>query len=317
VFGKHRTRSWQAPRGFTLVELLVVIAITGVLIALLLPAVQAAREAARRIHCANNLKQLALAMHNYHDARKTFPPGVMWSGGMYSSPRCPFNIHLFPYIELGFVYDDMVFNGATIVWWYGNNTRVTACRVPFWLCPSDGLGEDFYVGPSNFLARGNYLGIFNGMQLGDLYSRDRKKWALFDANRATRIRDVTDGTSKSLMFAESLTGPDGDIRGTIWEDQPCGTQVYTELGPNSGDPDRCFPDPVWCKNLPQLNRPSITGNGSTTDTCAARSMHSGGVNVALCDGSVRFVADEIELSVWRAAATIQGNEASFDSFLRP
>ena len=309
-----------ARSGFTLVELLVVIAIIGVLVALLLPAVQAARESGRRMHCANNLKQLALAMHNYHDARKTFPPGAIWPGAspgnLYQSPRTTFNIHLLPYLELGNVYDLIDFSTPTILWYYGNNTRATACKTETWLCPSDGLGGDlFYAswhGP-NYLARGNYLGMFNGLQLGDLLTKSRSKWAVFDANRSTKLKEIKDGTSKTLMFAESLTGPDEDIRGTIWEDQPCGTQVYTELLPNSSLPDRCCPHPVWCKNLPELNRPATYGDGSTTDTCGARSMHPGGVNVALCDGSVHFVTNEVEQIVWRAGTTIDGNEQT-DAF---
>ena len=297
--------------GITLVELLVVIAIIGVLVGILLPAVQAAREAARRMHCANNLKQLALAMHNYHDARKCFPPGAIWIGGMYGNPRTTFNIHLFPFLELGNIYDQMDFNTGGLVWYYGNNLRATACKTDTWLCPSDGLGGDlFYAswhGP-NYLARGNYLGVFNGLRIGDLLTKDRGKWAIFDGNRSTRFNEIKDGASKTLMFAESLTGPDEDVRGTVWVDHPCGTQVYTELTPNSPLPDRCYPNPVWCKNLPELNRPAIQGDGGTTDTCGARSMHPGGVNVALCDGSVHFISDEVDKDAWRSAATIDGGE---------
>lgn len=311
---KHKRRQ---SLGFTLVELLVVIAIVGILVSLLLPAVQSAREAARRMHCSNNLKQLALAMHNYHDARKTFPPGAIWPGAtpgsLYQVPRTTFNIHLFPYLELGNVYDLIDFHAPGILWYNGNNSRATACKTETWLCPSDGLGGDFFFaswhGP-NYLARGNYLGVFNGMQIGDLLSKTRSIWAVFDANRATRLKDIKDGTSKTLMFAESLTGPDEDIRGTVWEDQPCGTQVYTELPPNSPLPDRCFPHAVWCKNLPELNRPAIQGDVYTDNTCAARSMHAGGVTVALCDGSVQFVADDIDKEVWQDAATIDGGKIS-------
>ena len=305
--------------GFTLVELLVVIAIIGVLVGLLLLAVQAAREAARRMQCANNLKQLALAMQNYHDARKTFPPGALWTGNIfYAPPRTTFNIHLFPFLELGNIYDLMDFNTGGVVWYYGNNARATACKTDTWLCPSDGLGGDLFYNAANgpnYLARGNYLGIFSGQQMGDLMKSDRRLWAVFDANRATRLKEVSDGTSKTLMFAEGLTGPDGDARGTIWIDQACGTQIFTDLSPNSSSSDRCYPAPaVWCQNLPELNRPSTYGNSNSLDnTCGARSMHPTGVNTARVDGSVHFVADEIELGIWRAAATIQAGDQS-DSF---
>ena len=296
-------------RAFTLIELLVVIAIIGVLIALLLPAVQAARETARRMTCANNLKQLALAMHNYHDARKTFPPGALWKGGvLYEVPRTSYNIHLFPYIELGNVYDQIDFNVTGIVWYFGNNSRATACKAEMWLCPSDGLGGEFFFEGSNYLARGNYFGMFNGFQVADLMTKSRNKWAMFDVNRATRLAEIRDGSSKTFMFVEGLTGPEGDARGNIWSDQPCGSQIFSELLPNSLLSDRCNAAPVWCKNLPLLNRPSIGEPDTLQNTCGARSMHPSGVNVALADGSVHFIHDEVDTSPWRAAATIDGGE---------
>ena len=113
-----------------------------------------------------------------------------------------------------------------------------------------------------------------------------------------------------MAMTEGLTGPEGDARGFAWSDQPCGAQVYTELAPNSPLPDRCFPNPVWCHGAPQndRHRPWTTGDGYTTDTCAARSVHPGGVQVLLADGSVRFVSETIDLTTWRALATIAGGE---------
>jgi prepilin-type N-terminal cleavage/methylation domain-containing protein/prepilin-type processing-associated H-X9-DG protein len=300
--------------GFTLIELLVVIAIVGVLSAILLPAVQAAREAARRAQCQNHLKQLTLALQNYHASIKCFPPGAIWevSSGMYTSHRVNFYPHLMPYIDENAQFEQLGFN-AGWMWLSPTNAAIVGMVRPYWRCPSDAMGTVLYKYQTQSLARTNYFGVFNGLQIGDVLLNDSKKNALFAANRSRRIRDITDGTSKTLALAESLTGSDeSDARGTAWIDQTGGAFIHTKLTPNTTDPDLCYPNPVWCQSVPQNDphRPWLNGDGFQTDTCAARSMHSGGVNVALCDGSVRFVADEIEPAIWQAAATIQGNEST-------
>ena len=116
--------------GFTLVELLVVITIIGVLTSLLLPAVQAARESARRMQCGNNLKQLGLALQNYHTAMDCFPPGVIWQPGMYQGLRPNFHVFLFPYEELESMYNMLDWKVAGILWAGGNNTAVTRIVIP-------------------------------------------------------------------------------------------------------------------------------------------------------------------------------------------
>jgi len=282
----RRTHCWISDRraGFTLVELLVVIAIIGILIALLLPAVQAAREAARRAQCSNNLKQLGLALHNYHDALGSFPPGAIWEGGMYGGRRPNFHVHLFPYHEQRTVYDKLIWPSG-IMWYGGNNAALTKVVMPNLLCPSDGFGGQTFTIGANEHAYMNYSGMFNGLNLGDVSSPGRtisqSKYAFFDANRSTRIAHVTDGTSNTLSIVESLTGPPGYYRGGLWQEQPCGTMVFSQLAPNSALSDRCYPYSQWCKDVPEMNLPSsLAGDGSTTDTCAARSRHPGGVGVA-------------------------------------
>ena len=145
---------------------------------------------------------------------------------------------------------------------------------------------------------------------GDLGATDCTKWAVFDRNRVTAIAQIRDGTSNTLCIAESLTGPEGYGRGFFWSDQACGALAFTELAPNSPLPDRCYPTVEWCLNLPEQNLPSVWGDGSTTDTCAARSRHPGGVQVLMADGSVHFINDTIDLSTWRALATIAGGEVA-------
>ncbi|MEX0728488.1 MAG: DUF1559 domain-containing protein [Planctomycetaceae bacterium] len=301
-------------QGFTLIELLVVIAIIAVLIALLLPAVQQAREAARRTQCRNNMKQLGLAMHNYHDSATAFPPGVIWTGNsLYGGPRTPFMVHLLPHFDQANVYN--LFNSNTPgISWYGVNQAATGASVPMLLCPSDGLGGTHKAGaPPQQLFLTNYSGVFNGFQLADIWTTNPSLKAVFGANRSIRLRDVRDGTSNTMFIAESLTGTEADLRGSAWSDQPAGSQVYTELGPNSPLPDRCYPCCNWCDNQtaggrPADNLPAVNGDGATTDTAASRSRHEGGVHVLMGDGAVRFVSENISINIWRGLATIAGNE---------
>jgi prepilin-type N-terminal cleavage/methylation domain-containing protein len=163
--------------GFTLIELLVVIAILAVLIGLLLPAVQKVREAAARAQCLNNLKQLGLALHGYHDANKSFPKGCQWPRGVGSYPRLSFAIYLYPYLERAGIYQAFNFNpkDTTVAPWESsaNNPVLTGAIVPSWVCPSDNGastvgngGKDAAGNPSTWVT-GNYLAVFAGTDSAD------------------------------------------------------------------------------------------------------------------------------------------------------
>jgi prepilin-type N-terminal cleavage/methylation domain-containing protein/prepilin-type processing-associated H-X9-DG protein len=308
---------------FTLIELLVVIAIIAILIGLLLPAVQKVREAANRTKCQNNMKQLGLALHGYHDSNGQFPIGSKNNGGYpFGGPRLPWNIHLYPYIEQDNVFRSYNQSLPGNVWWENANSigpnAATSVSIPMCLCPSDigalrqGPGGPF--SPNGSYAMWNYLVFFSGNNIGTanpatLTSAQR---SAFGSDFGANIAQITDGTSNTMVLAEyvrGLIGFQNDFRGVVcWGgDQPSYSTVYTQFTPNASNPDLAYPASL-CVNRPELNRPCADGNGSTTDTATARSMHTGGVNVTFADGAVRFVNNSIDLNTWRALATIAGNE---------
>ena len=318
-------------QGFTLVELLVVIAIIGILIALLLPAVQAAREAARRMQCSNNLKQIGLGLHNYENTHGAFPTGVYW-------PTCPdgeinsncmgrngWLAFLLPYVELQTLADqiDWEVGGRNNDDWT-TNAAVFETDVYLYQCPSDDAGG--YLDDPASLAPGwrcsNYVGCFSpdghmvqksayptrytygGKELTDPSTAD----ALFNWNVYRRAADVRDGLSNTIAASETIAGPDNtkDARGRWWNER--GYQYSHRNGPNSP-----IPDVIWnwvsdqCVSTP--NAPcSTTGTHWGSDVYAARSQHPGGVNAVRVDGSVAFFSDSTDQNVWRALGSINGGE---------
>jgi prepilin-type N-terminal cleavage/methylation domain-containing protein len=284
--------------GFTLVELLVVIAIIGVLVALLLPAVQAAREASRRSQCQNHLKQWALAFHNHHDVNNKFPFFTMVTPKRHA--WAPF---VMPYLEQG----NLVANYNMNVNWYdAPNLAMTQINLPVFSCTSDRRN-------SNLVGLGH--GIF-GMQTASAASDN-----VFEPYQA-RFADITDGTSNTILMSEVIVArldnnqggggnwQNGDFRGHVWHDSTksnpshCPNIFMTIDGPNSTVPDNAL-----CGTIPNIDpKMPCVNSGTTTRKNTARSRHPSGVNVSNADGSVRFVSNTINVAAWQAMGTMDGGE---------
>lgn len=302
--------------GFTLVELLVVIAIIGILIALLLPAVQQAREAARRMQCSNNLKQVGLAMHNYHDTYLVFPPGKTGSTfpDSYTSTnaaiRLGVTVFLYPFIEQGNVYDQFkpYFNGdvtsGTPSTWAGSETRIEMLN-----CPSDPGGSRTIgltsSGEERVRAYHNYAACMGstGTMIGSDVSATNLN-GMFYSQSKTRMRDLTDGTTNTAMMGEiRLAEADGTLSGDSGDDyrgyafNMAGPNVWlsTRNPPNTATADqilRCRQD------IPDM--PCLKVSASNDNMYLhSRSMHPGGAQIALADGSVRFVPETIDTTIFQ------------------
>ena len=319
------TSSFSKPRvrqAFTLVELLVVIAIIGILVGLLLPAVQAAREAARRMQCSNNLKQWGLAMHNHHSAFNKLPHGSQ------NTRRRTFVVTLWPYMEqnaLATSYDLTKDFFAV-----PNNIPSTldgliSAQIPFYYCPSDGNSNGvgrFWKGDANFRTRLNYV-VCQGRWPEGASVPDSERQGMFRSHNTSTnppvpntysLKDVTDGSSNTLMMSEVLVSPlDGsggvanrDSRGDAINNSGDGRWAFhTTLTANSSSPDRNN-DCGTATNLPSQNLPCITATQILTVAVAARSRHTGGVQAVMGDGSVQFFSQNIDLDTWRALGT-RGN----------
>jgi prepilin-type N-terminal cleavage/methylation domain-containing protein/prepilin-type processing-associated H-X9-DG protein len=315
----HLSLGSQRPareRGFTLVELLVVIAIIGVLVALLLPAVQAAREAARRTQCLNHLKQIALSMHNHADALGGLPPanpGVSpyWGQGSWQVP-------VMPYTEAAALkemyYDYGVAGGRN--YYHADNINGAAGKtLKFWLCPSSPQNKKGWPNNSTgSVSYHNYVVNFGNTSVDESanwmtasYNGFTFKGAPFISGKPPRLALITDGLSNTLMASECVAGQRNDLRGNTWWGPGSGFTVA--LKPNDTSPDLSWGDASWCDSKPPNPPCAFKTNGYVY---GARSKHPGGVNVTLCDGSVRFVSNTVNATTWHDLGTSQGDEVIGD-----
>ncbi len=317
-------------RAFTLVELLVVIAIIGVLVALLLPAVQAAREAARRGQCQNHLKQVGLAAHNYHDTLLKFPPG--WTNPNQGATLC----HLLPYLEQTnkantFDWTQNINNSAS-------NAAARGQDVAVYLCPSDAGQARFFTGVGNqATGRNNYMpnvGSYANVAEVDNGNRWRSN-GIFFRHSGLRMAEITDGTSNTAMFSECRRGPNAVPNPS--QDLNVANQVAPgtwdgSTAHNTTPPTACatpsattwryrglqyyrggtFFTAFYNHTTPPNNkqRDCIRQSGLDSGHFAARSFHPSAVIVAMCDGSVRIVNDSVDMVAWRAAGSRNEGESA-------
>jgi prepilin-type N-terminal cleavage/methylation domain-containing protein/prepilin-type processing-associated H-X9-DG protein len=319
-------------RGFTLIELLVVIAIIAVLIALLLPAVQAAREAARRAQCVNNLKQLGIAIHNYHDVNGAIPPNSSSGPNDFSMKA-----RLLPFIEQTAAYNSL---NQSYTATDARNATIHSMNVNVFVCPSDGNKPGPPTNDTNYPNNIGIVRVGGTSATGGACDGPAYKLGQTTDGPVVSFATITDGLSNTVIFSEWIKGRNVTTTSTSALDevyalsiaegintppltyqQACmqaTTVAYTQKGID-WILDDCGKGGCYSHIMTPNQRACWFGSGDNPNTdhtvVGASAYHSGGVNVGLLDGSVKFIKSSIATSVWYALATKAGGEIiSSDSF---
>lgn len=315
-------------RAFTLVELLVVIAIIGILVALLLPAIQAARESARRAQCTSNLKNIALALHSYHDSKKEFPAAIRYPKGTNYQPlddtRLFWNwaIDILPYIEETALAGSLKIDPLTRLYASSGtdvNIEERGAEIPVMLCPSDIGRGNLFQGSGGNWGRGNYgynafefwpnsglwKTFFTDATVKQLYNFNMGVGGFDDGDnrQVLNFNKITDGSTHTIMLAEMRVGVGPRDRRGVWAMGMCGSNMHCR---HAGFPiNDCggYNDDIYKSAdiiadvgaLPLLGEcMSIDSSVDASGQSTVRSRHPGGANVAMADASVRFMGDFID-----------------------
>lgn len=302
-----RLRTRTASRGgFTLIELLVVIAIIGILVGLLLPAVQSAREAARRMSCQNNLKQMGLALHNYHDTYNSLPPGWADWYGVYASPlrSTQANVAMLPFLEQGNVEERYDYR---VAWDHPNNAPLATMMPAVYACPSTpGAGEP--TGPDGFQTS-DYAYTRSA---SDWFAHQGSEHAMFEINKYRNFRDVTDGLSNTILQYESAgrtrsyvygkeTAPPAWWDGSHRSWTACFNASWFYPAEFTLDPNGGEPGVMWFVGSRIIN---------THNWTSPYAFHPGGIQISMGDGSVRFLMENVDVEVINAITSINGGEVT-------
>ena len=300
--------------GFSLIELLVVISIIGVLVALLLPAIQSARESARRNQCQNNLKQIGAALYSYHDANLVLPPGYVSAYDSTDPDREDLGSgwgwasHLLPYLEQNQLYERLNFSRNIEA---PENTTTRTLAVGVFFCPSDPISSGrFPVFEQDAVTRiaevagANYVGVFGLGEVED--SLDDANGSFF-RNSSVRFRDFLDGAHQTMVVGERSH----NISRVTWAGRV--TEGWSAATPTNKGGTLPTPFPAEEAFIMILG-PIGTEDGNRTPNDPAAhnedywSFHPGGVNMLFGDGAVRFISDSIDAAIWQGLATVNGRE---------
>jgi len=312
-------------RGFTLIELLVVIAIIAILISLLLPAVQQAREAARRSQCKNNMKQIGLALHNYLDTHKVFPPGYVARGvtstdmagaeAAGGGPGFAWGLFILPFVDQAALYNHFDFSENSTD---SHNAEHGEETINTFLCPTDSAPTKFVVndGTTNYtLGFANYVGVFGYGSMTMTPGSPNPKGVLY-RNSSTRMRDITDGTSNTMLAGERMhvmdftSGAPVDAQAT-WYAAIVGVSRPAGMG--------TMPDEAWGSlvlghvgQLMMSGMPMHHTPNSTNHIVNFSSQHEGGMHFLMTDGSVHFMSENIDYNTFRWLGQVaDGNVVNF------
>ncbi|MFO0902291.1 MAG: DUF1559 domain-containing protein [Pirellulales bacterium] len=312
---KWKVGMHQRPnRAFTLVELLVVIAIIGILVALLLPAVQAAREAARRMSCSNNLKNLGLAMHNYHDTLGSFPYGFSDLEAFWTAP-------ILPYIEQRPLYDTLIFQESGVGNWDSGSANTDACAtlVQTFRCPSMAVPQfltnqgipnrvpvSYRACAGSDVFSDDISTIPSSAPAGARALEEINLNGMFWGNSGVRIGEVLDGTSNTILIGESLTDPNfvkdgqgmdywqfGSPQTGGWVSGGLGGTEYSEGLGSTGPKMNARRDPTQSGVIMEMS---------------FGSYHPQGAMFVFADGSVRFISQTVDLPLYRALGSRMNGE---------